>query len=650
MRRIQLPAGLVVLTLVLTSGCEIKPVVGVSPRQVSVHAKGSQQFSGMIGGMMDAWVTYAVQEGPAGGSIDERGLYTAPEKLGQYHIVVTSVADPTRFAVASVSVIPPPPVQLSISPQWITVSGGGTVQFFATVVNTDNTQVTWTVVETDPAAGTVNQGGLYTSTPTGGTFHVRATSVADPTRSATAEVYVQPPVSGLRNLHYVTDQSEEVLPADLRANSLAALVLDGSGAASTYPAIGTQEGTFIIPGVPEGEYLLRFEPTRYLVTYNRQLDLSESVLGRPQVEAPLPGTTLTVSLEGLAASEGSDLAFTAAGAGVGYAFFGNVGVYPEWGSTTFNATVDYAGLLAINSGRGLVAQGDELVIHQLQTQPVSGSLLDVATATRALRTTELDMINGQDTLLTGTLSELTLQPLDVYLPVWALNNQAGGVNSSATLSMVLAGVMATPQGGRLVGPPLAASELFWAAIDPAGNFEQRLEYSYGNPFPGWSESFYWVGLYEREYLAPGAATSTRFRGQLYSEQPREWLTPYLTLPLVPVGSATVDGLSFQWDGNGISQAPFLSWGTPYQGYPSGYEVFVYRLEADENQRTRRTKVASFITHNTWLRIPRGMLSVGETCFFVIRAWQGGPNSGAPYQGSAYRSLSEAMSGSLRINY
>ncbi|MDQ3264677.1 MAG: Ig-like domain-containing protein [Myxococcota bacterium] len=650
MRRIELSAGLLLATLLTTSGCEIKPVVEVYPRQVSVSAGSHQQFSGMIGGMMDAWVTYSVQEGPAGGTIDERGLYNAPKAVGTYHIVVTSVADPTRFAVANVSVIPPPPVQVSISPQWTNVYGGGTVQFFATVTNTENTQVTWTVVESDPAAGTVSAAGLYTSTPTGGVFHVRATSVAEPSRSATAEVQVQPPVSGFRNLHYVTDQTEEVRPVDLRTNSLAALVVDGSGFVSTYPAIGFQDGTFVIPGVPEGEYLLRFEANRYLVTYSRQLDLSNSELGRSQVEAPLPDTTLSVSLDGLAAWEGHDLAFTSAGAGVGYAYFGNAGAYPDWGSTTLNATVDYGALVSINSGRGLVASGDDLVIHQLQAQQPTGAVYDVASATRALRTTALDMVNGQDTPLVGTLSPLAQRPLSVSVPVWALANQSWAVNPGVNLAVVLAGVGASPPGGRSVGPPLAPAELFWANIDPAAGVDQQLQYSYGNPFPGWSEQFYWVGFYQRQYFAPGASTGTRVWGQLYSEQPRELLPPALSLSLSPVGYPTVDSNSFQWDGGGISQSPYLSWSSPSLGWANGYEVIIYRLGVDQSQRTTRTRVASFLTQNNWLRVPRGLISTGDTCFFVVRALQGGPSSWAPYRYDAYLSLADAMSGSLYVNY
>ena len=39
-------------------------------------------------------VTWAVQEGAAGGTIDANGKYTAPETEGTYHVVATSVADP----------------------------------------------------------------------------------------------------------------------------------------------------------------------------------------------------------------------------------------------------------------------------------------------------------------------------------------------------------------------------------------------------------------------------------------------------------------------------------------------------------------------------------------------------------------------------
>jgi hypothetical protein len=78
------------------------------------------------------------------------------------------------------------PVSVTVSPATAALTAGQTAQFTATVTGTANTAVTWTAT-----GGTITPGGLYTAGPTGGSFSVTATSVADPTASATVPVAVQ---------------------------------------------------------------------------------------------------------------------------------------------------------------------------------------------------------------------------------------------------------------------------------------------------------------------------------------------------------------------------------------------------------------------------------------------------------------------------
>jgi hypothetical protein len=79
-------------------------------------------------------------------------------------------------------------VNVTVSPNPATITLGETKQFGALVTGATNTSVTWSVVET--GGGSVTAGGLYTAPSTPGTYHVKATSVADPTQSGTAAVTV----------------------------------------------------------------------------------------------------------------------------------------------------------------------------------------------------------------------------------------------------------------------------------------------------------------------------------------------------------------------------------------------------------------------------------------------------------------------------
>jgi hypothetical protein len=163
--------------------------VAVVPRTATVPAGGTFTFSATVTGTANQGVTWAVQE-PGCGSITPGGVYTAPAAAATCHVLAASVADPSRRATATVNVsAPPPPVTVSITPATGAVSACRTLTFRATVANASDTSVTWSVQE-GAAGGTVDANGAYTAPDTAGTYHVVATSRADPTRTAVAPVDV----------------------------------------------------------------------------------------------------------------------------------------------------------------------------------------------------------------------------------------------------------------------------------------------------------------------------------------------------------------------------------------------------------------------------------------------------------------------------
>ena len=91
-------------------------------------------------------------------------------------------------------------VSVSISPTTTLVATGATQQFVATVTGNSNTAVTWSITGggcSGAACGTISTGGLYTApsaVPNPALVSVTATSVVDPTKSATAAVTIVPPV------------------------------------------------------------------------------------------------------------------------------------------------------------------------------------------------------------------------------------------------------------------------------------------------------------------------------------------------------------------------------------------------------------------------------------------------------------------------
>jgi hypothetical protein len=168
--------------------------VSVNPSAATVTAGGSAAFTATVANTTNQAVNWSVQEGAAGGTVTSAGAYTAPATAGTYHVVATSLADTTKAAVATVTVTAPPPLAVSVTPSSASIAAGAALTFSATVSNSSNQAVTWSVQE-GSVGGSVTSGGLYTAPSTAGTYHVVATSSADPSKSASGSVTVGAPAS-----------------------------------------------------------------------------------------------------------------------------------------------------------------------------------------------------------------------------------------------------------------------------------------------------------------------------------------------------------------------------------------------------------------------------------------------------------------------
>lgn len=157
--------------------------ITISPATASLNPGQQQTFTASVTGSTKGvtWSATSV------GKIDQTGLYTAVN-AGTGTVTATSVEDPTKSATASVTVTATPPtggIGVTVSPTSMTVSIGGTQQFTANVTGSA-AGVTWTATG---AVGTVDSNGLFTATKAGQGV-VKATSVDDPTKSASASVTV----------------------------------------------------------------------------------------------------------------------------------------------------------------------------------------------------------------------------------------------------------------------------------------------------------------------------------------------------------------------------------------------------------------------------------------------------------------------------
>jgi hypothetical protein len=172
--------------------------VTVSPASASVFTSGIQSFTATVNGSANTAVNWSVN-GVAGGNstlgtISTTGLYTAPSSVpnpSTVTVMATSQADSTKSANAAVAISVPQSVAVSLSPTSVSLQTGGSQQFTPTVTGTSNTAVTWATTGgtfSSPGSGSPANSTLYTAPASAGPYTVTATSLADPTKSASATV------------------------------------------------------------------------------------------------------------------------------------------------------------------------------------------------------------------------------------------------------------------------------------------------------------------------------------------------------------------------------------------------------------------------------------------------------------------------------
>ena len=142
-----------------------------------------------ITGVVPGQANQVIRWSATGGSIAPTGAssaqYTAPGVAGTYVITGRADANQSLFGTCVVTVSQ---VGVSIDPVSTTVAPGGNVSFTATVTGATNQNVNFTA--TGGTISKVGNVGTYNAGTTAGVFSVTATSVADPSKKATASVTI----------------------------------------------------------------------------------------------------------------------------------------------------------------------------------------------------------------------------------------------------------------------------------------------------------------------------------------------------------------------------------------------------------------------------------------------------------------------------
>jgi hypothetical protein len=186
--------------------------VTVSPGSASLVVKATQQFTATVQGTGNfstavGWYVNGVQGGNSTvGTITAGGLYTAPDRVPDPSMVTVtakSTQDSSKSGSSATS-INAENVQISISPASVSLQLGGAQQFNVTVSGTVNQSINWTI-NGQPSSvstpwGTISQDGSYTTPsllPVNPVVTLTATSVEDPSKSASAVATIQATAGGI---------------------------------------------------------------------------------------------------------------------------------------------------------------------------------------------------------------------------------------------------------------------------------------------------------------------------------------------------------------------------------------------------------------------------------------------------------------------
>jgi len=192
----------------------------IAPLSAIVTAGGTQFFTAMLcvaPGTALTWEVTGIVGGSAAlGTIAASGAntatYTAPSTVPANPLTIQAVAG-TQIASATVAIVNAPTITVAISPSSATVTAGARTTFIASVSGTTNTSVTWSVNGIANGNATVGEVCATASNPCAppaatettldylapqvppqpNSVILTATSVADETKSASAQIAIASP-------------------------------------------------------------------------------------------------------------------------------------------------------------------------------------------------------------------------------------------------------------------------------------------------------------------------------------------------------------------------------------------------------------------------------------------------------------------------
>jgi len=340
---------------------------------------------------------------------------------------------------------PPPSIQVTVTPNPGTVLLGETLAFTASVSNSTDTTVIWSVngiTGGSPQAGTISADGVYTAPadlPQGGTVQVTATSHADSSKFATASVTISSDITvtispGTVNVELGAVQAFHAsISSNGKPDPTIRWSLSGSACPNSCGSVDAN-GNYTAPQILPGNASVTLTATSaadpskqnsasVLITSNFTLQLSAPATVQPGVTAALVATMTPVP----GSNPSSVLSWSLSGTGCSGSACGILTVtttQSAGGNSTAN-TANYTAPVTVPQPATVTVtvtpQADPTKAQQTNITIVQGASLSISPPTATLA-------DNERITLTASLNGATNNGLS-----WSVNGVSGG---NATLGQI----------------------------------------------------------------------------------------------------------------------------------------------------------------------------------------------------------------------
>ncbi|MDI1480066.1 hypothetical protein [Polyangium sp. y55x31] len=415
---------------------------------------------------------------------------------------------------------------------------------------------------------------------------------------------------------WIQENATVEAPQDLGKTRIEALVPTGGGQWQTIEGTAKADGSVVIPGVPEGPYVLRVGEFEYVYTSARVVDLGVAIGGRKDApRATVDPTKLVLDITNLAPWQArDDIQLFVPSSGAGQRMFGSgSGAAENWpavGDTKLDRfTVNWSGL----PWGSLIdaSKGDVLTVSQL-SQQTSASGVPYAIVTRFASFDDITQTDGSTVSKSGAFTSVPSNlSVSLDVPTTKFKSQVAAVNSKAVDQGTFVEIRTRP--GNKYAPVGAFATLLTLGIAP-GSADMNLgTIPYGNPYPAaWGSFVYVLHFVRVDYTAPGGATPWSDFGVISFDRDVASVGPQpIEPPLSPVQNLEVNGKSAFSDQTGVTRTPRLSWTAPAVGKATHYTVEILKPSGD----SFGTFVALLHTKDTQLELPPRILD-GVSAFYV----------------------------------